>query len=354
MGDANMGLTDDGFRARVSGAFSSFGRGVAVSTLISAIIWGFAGATVRGVNAYSSVAGFELIPAVVMGITYVLLSMLTMSLNGGFVYWSHMLMLWIVGSVSAAADKGHTGADGKKYHMYSHSNKFVQRLNIATAVVMTLTTLTGLFIGVLLAWGVTDGYATPAPNLAAAVYKPGPFPGPSTNFNVQVAMIESIGMFVICLAATLPMLWNRADLSAMCGGLAVAVFTGIGFNISGGAFDFAWYTMMGLTACISGPCFGGPTVTAWWWTYLFSLVGAFVGVLVAVVYFASMPMPAKYEEEMMLLPPSARNNSGFATQAQAAAYAGRSDALLGANIQYQQSPAHVLSQTTDTMFTAPA
>ena len=282
------GLSDDTNRMYREGKWGSFALRIFFSTFFGSVFFGFFLQISRGLNALSPLIGFELVPALIAGGAFYVATRLVRRFNGGHVYWMPMTLLWLIGlALKSRTHTVRTNGRSETRAIFSEADGFVTKLHFVTWFFMTIAMLAGYYVGGLLAWVGLDGGAQPAPNLAVTPYSPGPFPGMNAAFWPHAALVESLGSFIISALIVGPLLVGRSELVAPSAGIAVVVATLISFNLSGGAFDLAWWTMSHLAACTpsGNPCF--PGAAEWWWVYVLfgPLVGSLLGVLAAFVFF---------------------------------------------------------------------
>ena len=267
------------------GQAASMSARMFLSTFFGAIFFAFFAQTSRGLNLLSPLVGYPLIPAIVAGGAFYIATRLIRRYNGGHILWLPMLFLWLMGLVFGnRVSMCRLNGERQPRTTYMDSDRFVRQLNLVTVGIMSLAMLVGYYVGGMFAWGALDGWSGGAV-ISATPYSPGVFPGQDASFLTQSILIETLGAFVIAALIVSPMLYNRSDLIARNGGLALFVATLIGFNLSGGCFDTAWWTMSHLSACTpTGVCF--PDAADWWWGYVLGAIGgALLGVVFAFIFY---------------------------------------------------------------------
>ena len=286
-----MGLSESDIAYR-PGLWGSWAARLFFGSLFASFFWAVLNVAIRGIQIAAADTS-PLVPAFVAGGSYFLLAWAFLRVNGGFIYWTQVLALYVVGAIAYALGAEHRYIQNGQImteRIFAGANRYVKNLHAVSLVWYSLAMIAGSYLGSLFAWGITDGWVVPSPNFDQSVYAPGAFGTPDAGFVVRALIVEIIGMIIISAVVTYFYLIDRADLAPAAGGFAVFVSTLLAFNISGGAFDIVYWTFHHLAVCTAGTvCFAG--ASQWWGVYLAgSLGGAGIGVILALVVYLLSPL----------------------------------------------------------------
>lgn len=288
-----MGLSDDDMAVR-TGSWGNWAVRIAVTSLIGSMFFAVFVQWSRGAHLVSPVLGLELVPAAIAGATFAVVSWSTRRLNGGFVYFQHVFVFWVLGAIAHAMGAEHTfimNGLKEKEPIFRSSDKFFKRLRLRSLIWYFLAMGPGYYLGGILSWGVLAGWASPAGIMTVTPYSPGMYPGFNAAERLPALLAEIFSSAIITSVIMYFYMVNRSDKIPMAGGLAVFIATALSFNVSGGAFGILWWTMSHLAACspVGNVCFPGASL--WWWAYVGgSLGGSFLGAILALVIFRFSPL----------------------------------------------------------------
>lgn len=309
-----MGLTDS-YRSTRPGTWGVWGVRVFAGSFFASLMYALVNVAIRGIQ-FSIKDNSPLVPAFVAGTSFAVLSLMTATVFGGFLYWTQSLALWVIGTIAYFCRADHrylVNGTVKRERLFASASKFVRNLDYVTMLWHSVACILGILSGALLAWGITDGFEAVHPNFDASVYAPGQFGMPDPNVSGRALMTEVVGATFISAVVTYFMLINKPILAAMAGGFTTFISTLIAFNVSGGAFDAVYWVMHNTAVCIAGTaCFND--AGEFWWVYIGGDIGgAFIGVLLALIVFQLSP----FERDATMLP--ANSNVGTAGRAIAVA-----------------------------------
>ena len=229
-------------------------------------------------------------PSLVSGGAYLVGSYASAFLNGGFIFWSMVAAVFIINWITRAIRTNYTYCERNSMEIgtitaspFAMGTEFVRNYNFWDFLIYSVTMIAGSYLGVLFVWWVVGAGVVPFPELEAAMYSPGVFPGLDTAFTARAATVEGFASLFIGAIHLYFMLVDEPRKGSIAGAISLFVFVLLSFNISGGAFDITYWTMAHFASATAGNAFF-PGAVDWWWAYLIPLGGYLVGYGLAILF----------------------------------------------------------------------